>query len=65
MVIASTTIRRTPIDVEGHEGIVVHGPPLLALLLLDAATRNEPARAPTLFDYRAPHALYAPAAVVL
>jgi 3-methylfumaryl-CoA hydratase len=52
------------IGVEGHAGIVVHAP-LLALLLLDAATRNEPGRTPTLFDYRATQALYAPATILL
>jgi 3-methylfumaryl-CoA hydratase len=50
--------------VEGHPGVVVHAP-LLALLLLDAATRNEASRVPTRFEYRATRAVYAPATILL
>jgi 3-methylfumaryl-CoA hydratase len=42
---------------EGYPGLVVHAP-LLALLLLDAATRRNPERAVSAFEYRAVSALF-------
>ena len=45
-------------DVEGHAGLVVHGP-LLALLLLEVPRRAHPGRAVTSFGYRLTRPAYA------
>ena len=44
-------------DVEGHDGLVVHGP-LIATLLADLATRNGKGRRLSAFDYRAVSPVY-------
>jgi 3-methylfumaryl-CoA hydratase len=46
-------------QVEGYEGLVVHGP-LIAVLMLDLAERTRPDRQVTGFDFRAHHPAIAP-----